>query len=286
MKLSSTVVRAIGAAAAVSVAVTVWLALWVTPPAKIQGNLARLVYLHPPVAWVALYLAFGVAALSSLLYLWRRTRSLFWDRLAAAAVEIGVVFNALTLVTGSIWGRPTWGVWWTWTARLTSTALLLVLFLGYLALRRVPADPEVRARRCAVAALVAFVDVPIVHFSVQWWQTLHQGGTVLNPTHTLKIHGSMAWTMLLGFVAMTLVFVWLLLVRYQVEVLQDRVGDEQLEVSLAERWAEGGAALGAGGAALGGPSTMPGAGAGGGAAVGVAEPSPAAGVAAPSGVRR
>ena len=88
--------------------------------------------------------------------------------------------RALTLVTGSIWGRPTWGVWWAWDARLTSTALLLVLLLGYLALRRVPADPDVRARRCAVAALVAAVDVPIVHFSVDWWHTLHQGATVLN----------------------------------------------------------------------------------------------------------
>ena len=97
-----------------------------------------------------------------------------------------MVFNALTLVTGSLWGRPTWGVWWTWDARLTSTALLLVLFLGYLALRRVPADPEVRAKRCAVAALVAFVDVPIVHFSVVWWQTLHQGATVLNPTYAAR----------------------------------------------------------------------------------------------------
>lgn len=259
MMRSSLAVRLLGLSAAVSLAVTVWLALWVTPPAKVQGNLARMVYLHPPVAWVALYLAFGVAALSSLLYLWRRTRSLFWDRVAAAAVEIGVVFNALTLVTGSIWGRPTWGVWWTWTARLTSTALLLVLFLGYMALRRVPADPEVRARRCAVAALVAFVDVPIVHFSVQWWQTLHQGGTVLNPTHVLKIHGSMAWTMLLGFVAMTLLFAWLLAVRYQVEVLHDRVGDEQLEVSLAERWAEG-APVAAGGSTAEGPDGSVGAG--------------------------
>jgi heme exporter protein C len=248
------VVRGIGAAAAVSLAVTVWLALWVTPPARVQGNLVRLLYLHPPVAWVALYCAFGLAALSSFLYLWRRTRSLFWDRLAASSVEVGVVFTALTLVTGSIWGRPTWGVWWTWTARLTSTALLLVLFLGYLALRRVPADPEVRARRCAVAALVAFVDVPIVSFSVDWWQTLHQRGTVLNPGLTLKVHGSMAWTMALGFVAMTLLFAWMVMVRYEIEVLADLVGDGELEVSLAERWAEGeadGAAAAQGAAAPG-----------------------------------
>ncbi len=233
--------RMVGLAALVSTAFTVWLAFWVTPPAKVMGTLVRLLYLHPPVAWVALYCAFGLAALSSLLYLWRRTRTLFWDRLGASAVEVGVVFTALTLVTGSLWGRPTWGVWWTWTARLTSTALLLVLFLGYLALRRVPADPEVRARRCAVAALVAFVDVPIVMFSVDWWQTLHQQGTVLNPGLDLKVHGSMAWTMLLGFVAMTLVFVWMVLVRYRVEVLADRIGDEELEVSLSERWAEGSA---------------------------------------------
>jgi heme exporter protein C len=233
------VVRGIGAAAVASVAATVWLGLWVTPPDKVQGNLVRLLYIHPPVAWAAIYLSFGLAAVSSLFYLWRRTRALFWDRLAAAAVEVGVVFNALTLVTGSLWGRPTWGVWWTWTARLTSTALLLVLFLGYLALRRVPADPEVRARRCAVAALVAFVDVPIVHFSVDWWQTLHQKASILNADLDFKVHGSMAWTLLLGFVALTLAFVWMVIVRYQIEVLRDKVGDEELEVSLAERRAEG-----------------------------------------------
>ena len=131
-------------------------------------------------AWVALYLAFGLAAVSSLLYLWPRTRSLFWDRLAAAAVEVGVVFNVCTLVSGSIWGKPTWGVWWAWDARLTLTAVLLVLFLGYLALRRVPAEPEVRARRSAFVALFAAIDIPLVHFSVDWWNTLHQGATVLN----------------------------------------------------------------------------------------------------------
>jgi heme exporter protein C len=228
----------VGVLGVISMGFTVWLGLWITPPDVVQGNLARLLYIHPPIATVALYWAGGVAAAGSLLYLWPRTRSLFWDRLAASAVEVGALFSALTLVTGSLWGRPVWGVWWTWDARLTSTALLLLLELGYMALRRVPADPAVRARRCAVAALLVAVDVPIVHFSVDWWQTLHQGGTILDPGFALHVHGSMLWTLLLGFIAFSLLFVWLLGVRYRVEVLQDQVGDQELEVSLAERWSE------------------------------------------------
>ena len=231
--------RVLGLLALVGTAVTVWLGLWVTPPDRQQGDLVRLVYLHPGVAWVALYLAFGLAAVSSVLYLWPRTRSLFWDRLAAAAVEVGVVFNVCTLVSGSIWGKPTWGVWWAWDARLTLTAVLLVLFLGYLALRRVPAEPEVRARRSAFVALFAVLDVPLVHFSVDWWNTLHQGATVLNPGLTLKIHGSMAWTLLLGFVSLTLAFVWMLLVRYRIGVLEDWLAANELGAALAERQAEG-----------------------------------------------
>jgi len=231
--------RVIGALALVGTACTVWLGLWVTPPDRQQGDLVRLVYIHPGVAWVALYLAFGLAAVSSVLYLWPRTRSFFWDRLAAASVEVGVVFNVCTLVSGSIWGKPTWGVWWAWDARLTLTAVLLVLFLGYLALRRVPAEPEVRARRSAFIALFAVLDVPLVHFSVNWWNTLHQGATVLNPGLTLKIHGSMAWTLLLGFVAMTLAFVWMLLVRYRIGVLEDWLDANELDAALAERQSEG-----------------------------------------------
>jgi len=231
--------RVIGVLALVGTAFTVWLGLWVTPPDRTQGDLVRLVYLHPGVAWVALYLAFGLAAVSSLLYLWPRTRSLFWDRLAAASVEVGVVFNVCTLVSGSIWGKPTWGVWWAWDARLTLTAVLLVLFLGYLALRRIPAEPEVRARRSAFVALFAVLDVPLVHFSVNWWNTLHQGATVLNPGLTLKIHGSMAWTLLLGFVSLTLAFVWMLLVRYRIGVLEDWLDANELDAALAERRSEG-----------------------------------------------
>ena len=169
-----------------------------------MGNLVRLLYVHPPMAWVA-FLAFGVASLASLLYLWPRTRAEHFDRLAGASAEVGVVFTGLTLVSGSIWGRPTWGAWWVWDPLLTTTALLFVLYLGYLALRRVPGDFHVRARRSAIGALIAFVDVPIVYFSVEWWRSLHQAPTVLNPTtHKTYVHGSMAWTLLLGFVSFTL----------------------------------------------------------------------------------
>ena len=247
----------VGLLGVIAMAFTVWLGIWITPPDVHQGNLARLLYIHPPIATVALYWAGGVAAAGSLLYLWPRTRSLFWDRLAAAAVEVGAVFSLLTCVTGSIWGRPAWGVWWAWDARLTSTALLFLLELGYLALRRVPADPHIRARRCAVAALLVAVDVPIVHFSVDWWQTLHQGGTVLDPGFHLHVHGSMAWTFLLGFIAFSLIFVWMLGVRYRVEVLQDQVGDQELDVSLAERWSEGGELVGVGASASTSQSPTP-----------------------------
>jgi heme exporter protein C len=222
-----------------SVAAVVWLGLWVTPPDEFMGNLVRLVYIHPPVAWVA-YLAFGVSAAASLLYLWPRTRAASWDRLAGASAEVGVVFCALTLVSGSIWGRPTWGVWWTWDARLTSTALLFVLYLGYLALRRVPASPEARGRRCAVAALVAFADVPISYLSVYWWRSLHQTGTVLDPEQQTHIHGAMAWTLLLGFCAFTLVYAWMVAHRYRLAALEEQVDREGLEAALAERRAEAG----------------------------------------------
>ena len=237
--MRQTLDKLLGPTAAILVALTVWLGLFVTPPDAEQGNLVRLVYVHPALAWVALYVAFGTAALCSLLYLWPRTRSMTFDRLAAASVEVGVVFTILTLITGSIWGRPTWGVWWTWDARLTSTALLAVWFLGYLALRRVPADPHIRARRCAVAALFAAVDVPIVHFSVVWWQTLHQGATVLNPNLSPTIHGLMAWTLLLSFIAFTLLFVWMVVTRYRIETLREEGEDVELADAIVSRRAEG-----------------------------------------------
>ncbi len=231
-------VWALGLSGLVGVGFTVWLGLWVTPPDVNMGQLVRLVYVHPPIAWVC-YLAFGVATLASMLYLWPRTRSRFWDRLAGASAEIGVVFGILTMATGSIWGRPTWGVWWTWDARLTSTALLIVLYIGYLALRRIPSELHVRSRRAAIAAIIAFADIPVDHFSVLWWHTLHQGPTVLTATLVPKITGIMAWTMLLGFVAFTLVYCWMLVVRYRLETVNERLETEGMGLVLVERRAEG-----------------------------------------------
>ncbi len=231
--------RLLGPVTLASLALTAWLGLDVTPPDKVQGNLARLVYVHPAVAWVALYLSFGTAAIASALYLWPRTRSVVMDRVAHCAMEVSVVFVALTLITGSIWGRPTWGVWWVWDARLTSTAVLGVLALGYLALRRAIDDTTVRARRGAVYVLLAAINVPIVHFSVQWWKTLHQNATVFTSNRTLLIHGIMAWTLLISFVAFSLAFAWLLRARYRLEVARERGVDDVVERAIDERRREG-----------------------------------------------
>jgi len=207
------------------------------PPTREQGSYARLIAVHPPLAWAA-YLAFGITAVASVLWLWPRTRGRHWDRLAASSAEIGVLFCALTLATGAIWGRPTWGVWWTWDARLTSTALLLALFLGYLALRRVGGELDARSRRCAIAALVAMADVPIVHFSVEWWRTLHQSRSLAQLTPQDDLDGAYIAVMLLGFVAMTLVYGWLLIQRYRVEVLEERRDLQGMDLALAARRSE------------------------------------------------
>jgi heme exporter protein C len=223
------------AATLVALAVTVVFALWVTPPRANQGfDAVRLLYLHVPTAWIA-YLAFGVTALASLLWLLPRTRDAAWDLLAGASAEVGVVFTGLTLVLGALWGKPTWGTWWEWDARLTTTAILFFLYLGYLALRRTGSTADERGKRSAVAALIAFADVPISYLSVTWWQTLHQQGTVFNQQNKVLIDGSMAFTLVAAVVSFTLLYAYLVLERFQLAQLEEGREARELERAIADR---------------------------------------------------
>jgi heme exporter protein C len=235
-----------GLALSVTVAV---LGLWVTPPDVVQGDLVRLIYVHPAVSTWALA-AFGMTALASLLYLIPTTRRRGWDLLAGSSAEVGVVFCALSLASGSIWGRAAWGVWWTWDARLTLTALLLALFLGYLALRRTSGPSEVRARRSAIAGVLFAVVVPIDHYATEWWRTLHQGDTLFRGKPL--IHGEQLATMLLSFLAVGLVGAWLLVHRFRLEQLEERLETEGLEQALAARRAEGAVSVAGAGSGAGG----------------------------------
>ena len=208
------------------------------PPTEEQEEYARLIAVHPPIAWVA-YVAFGVMALGSLLYLVPATRNLRWDRIAAASAEVGVVFTALMLITGSIWGRPTWGVWWVWDARLTLSALMLALLVGYGALRRVTPDPGRRALLSAVTGLAAVVVVPVNHFAVTWWRTLHQGRSLTQPSPGSDLDGPYISAMLLGFVAMTTMYVWLLVVRTRAERIAAERDEHALAAAIDARRREG-----------------------------------------------
>jgi heme exporter protein C len=155
--------------------------------------------------------------------------------MAAASAEVGVVFTAITLVNGSLWGKATWGTYWTWDARLTSTALLFLLYLGYLTVRRLPADITTRNRRSAWIALLAFVDVPLVYYSVDWWRSLHQEATLAVNT---EIEGLMLFTLMFGIVVAFVVYAWLLVHRFRVGWLEDQVEEVGLDVAIAARRAE------------------------------------------------
>lgn len=227
--------RILGGSALAATAVTAYLGLVVSPPDATQGQLVRLIYVHPAVA-TCCYVGFGLCALASLAWLWPRTRSRRWDALAGASAEVGVVFCVITLATGSIWGRASWGVWWTWDARLTLTALLLACFAGYLALRHTGGDPVGRSRRSAITAIGCALVVPVDHYATTWWKTLHQGNTLIrsNPL----IHGWQLATMSLSFGAFGLILAWLIVHRYRVELLEDRFETDGFALAIAERRAE------------------------------------------------
>lgn len=212
--------RALGWLAIIAMAAGLVMAFGVAPREEIQGNVQRIMYLHVPSVLVA-YLAYGVVLIASVAYLWRRHEAA--DHLAHASAEVGVAFTAVTIASGSIWGKSTWGTWWTWDARLTSVAILFVMYLGYLLLRGMIEDRERAARYSAVLGIVAALDIPLVHFSVYWWRTLHQPPTMLRPGPS-TMPGVFAAVLAVNFVAFTLLCAYFVarrvrLLRREEEVL-------------------------------------------------------------------
>jgi len=230
--------RIIGIATIVMMGWLVAFGLGFSPADRDQEEAVRIMYVHVPTVWVA-YLGLGVMALCSAIYLFSKQHSLGFDRFAGASAEIATVFMALTLVTGMLWGKITWGVYWAWDARLTSFALLFISAIGYLAVRGLGGTHQQRARRSAIVGLLIVLEIPLVHWSVRLWNSLHQEATVLDTDGDANIDGLMLFSLFVGVIAFTLLYVWLLLHRSRAMAMADLLDDVGLDRALAERRAEG-----------------------------------------------
>ena len=196
------------------------LAILKSPADASMGHLQKIMYVHVPTAWVGMLAFFAVFVLSIMYLATKRVR---YDLLAAATTEVGIVMTALTLALGAIWGRPTWGVWWTWDPRLTATAIMLLIYVGYLVLRGFAEDEERRARWSAAVGIIAFLNVPIVFWSVKWWRSLHQ------PQSTRESMSGTYWNWLwINAVVMLLVGIYFVALRYRAARIE-RAAELKLE---------------------------------------------------------
>jgi heme exporter protein C len=207
----------LASAAAICLALGLYLG-FTAPPDYQQGDTVKIMFIHVPAAWVAM-MAYGLMALASLIGLVNRHP--LADAAAKSAAPLGALFTALALITGSLWGRPMWGTYWVWDARLTSFLILLLLYLGYIALWNAIEDETRAARVCAILALVGVVNLPIIEFSVDWWNTLHQGESIIRMGGPL-IAGVFLWPLFLMAAGYTLLFATLWIVRIRTEILERR----------------------------------------------------------------
>jgi heme exporter protein C len=210
MSQRMTRIHLFGLAGLVLLLVGTYLGLFVAPPERYMGEVQRIMYVHLPAAWNCMlcYLfAFGFAIAS----IWQHKPK--WDALTVGAIEVGAVLNALLLIQGSIWAKPTWGVWWDWDVRLTTSLIMLLLFAGVLALRSFVEDPNRRATWTAIATIVAFVDVPLVYFCVRWWRSLHQ---VQSSPETVSM--GMIMPLRLNSIAFLLLAIWMVTQRARLEL--------------------------------------------------------------------
>jgi len=204
--------------------------LWVPPiratnPAEQIAQ--RIFYYHVPSAWLG-FLAFFVVFVASVLYLWKRDRR--YELAAVASAEIGVLFISLVLITGPIWAKPVWGIWWTWDARLTSSLVLWMIYVAFLMLRRYLPDGSRRANLSAVVGIIGFIDVPIVYYSIRWWETQHPKAVMASSEGSLA--PEMLFTLLFCVTTFTLLFVVLYRRRYELLVIEDQLNRSFKEMEM------------------------------------------------------
>lgn len=226
MAVSRWLAPALGGAAALLILVGLWLGVN-APEDYQQGATIRIMFIHVPAAWLSLFAYMCLAGASFFGLVFRHALA---DAAAKAAAPLGAAFTALALVTGSLWGRPMWGAWWVWDARLTSELVLLLLYLGYMALHAALDDDAKAARAAAILALVGVVNLPIIHFSVVWWNSLHQGETVFASGGS-KASAVYVWPLLLMALGYTLLFGSLWLVRIRTEVWRRRAAAQALRAA-------------------------------------------------------
>ena len=211
-----------GALAAILLAL--YFGIFDSPADYQQGETVRIMYVHVPAAWMALFTYTVMAIASGSFLIWKHPLA---DLSAQAAAPIGAGFTAIALVTGALWGQPMWGTWWVWDARLTSVLILFFLYLGYMALVNGFDDPERGSRMGAILALVGFVNVPIIKFSVDWWNTLHQPASI-SRLDAPAIDPSMLTPLLLMAIGFKLFFISILIVRIKIQLLKKRIRSIQL----------------------------------------------------------
>ena len=219
LRIADRIAPWLAAATVVATAVGLYWALIVSPPDYQQGESVRIMYVHVPAAWMALFCYICLAGAAAVGLIWKHPLA---DLAAKATAPVGAAFTFLALVTGALWGKPMWGTWWVWDARLTSVLVLFFLYLGYMALVNAFDDPTRGVRAGAILALVGLVNVPIIKFSVDWWNTLHQPASVVRldgPT----IHDAMLWPLLVMALAFKLYYVWVLLVRVKCEIVASKI---------------------------------------------------------------
>jgi heme exporter protein C len=211
-------IRTLGWATGAIMVIALWTVFIYAPADRTIGDVQRIFYFHLPVALVA-FAAFSIVFLGGVLYL--ATRKVKWDLLAGCAAEIGTVFCTLVLVTGIIWGKASWGTWWTWDPRLTTTLVLWLIYVAYL-VTRAAVDESSRASFSAVYGIIGFIDVPIVFMSIRWWRSIHPQ---IISSQGIGLGGAMLVTLLVNIVAFILLFAYLLVQRYGVASLEARFSE-------------------------------------------------------------